>query len=125
MLRKVSVVIPAKNEAMNLGLVFDDLDKAVAQLSDYRFEVILVDDNSTDGTRISFDFRVSSQAIGDKLTFKIGETPEQNWSGDVEWQRVSFDIPARRPLTMQWEYRKDASTAVGNDAAWIRRVVVE
>ena len=50
MLRKVSVVIPAKNEAMNLGLVFDGLDKAVAQLPDYKFEVILVDDNSTDDT---------------------------------------------------------------------------
>jgi glycosyltransferase involved in cell wall biosynthesis len=48
--RRVSVVIPAKNEEMNIGLVLDDLNKTIAQLSGYEFEVILVDDKSTDRT---------------------------------------------------------------------------
>ncbi len=47
---KVSVVIPAKNEEMNIGLVLDDLNKTTAQLRDYEFEVILVDDKSSDRT---------------------------------------------------------------------------
>ncbi len=50
MAQKVSVVIPAKNEEMNIGLVLDDLNKTTAQISGYEFEVILVDDKSTDGT---------------------------------------------------------------------------
>ena len=47
---KVSVVIPAKNEEMNIGLVLDDLNKTIAQAPGYEFEVILVDDKSSDGT---------------------------------------------------------------------------
>jgi glycosyltransferase involved in cell wall biosynthesis len=48
--RKVSVVIPAKNEAMNIGMVLDDLNNTISQLPAYDFEVILVDDKSTDNT---------------------------------------------------------------------------
>lgn len=47
---KVSLIIPAKNEEMNLGLVLDDLNKTISQMPGYEFEVIVVDDRSTDGT---------------------------------------------------------------------------
>lgn len=47
---RVSVIIPAKNEEMNIGLVLDDLNKTISQLNGYEFEVILVDDKSTDRT---------------------------------------------------------------------------
>jgi glycosyltransferase involved in cell wall biosynthesis len=47
---KVSVVIPAKNEEMNIGLVLDDLNRTIEQCRDYDFEVIVVDDKSTDTT---------------------------------------------------------------------------
>ena len=50
MAQKVSVVIPAKNEEMNIGLVLDDLNKTTAQINGYEFEVILVDDKSNDRT---------------------------------------------------------------------------
>jgi glycosyltransferase involved in cell wall biosynthesis len=45
---KVSVVIPAKNEEMNLPLVLDDVNRTIAQMRDYDVEVIVVDDKSTD-----------------------------------------------------------------------------
>lgn len=82
-------------------------------------------DATTDGNRISFDLKVSSQKIGDKLTFKIGGEVMQVWSGDVVWQRVTHDIPSRRPMNMEWEYRKDTVVKAGSDSAWIRRVIVE
>jgi glycosyltransferase involved in cell wall biosynthesis len=47
---KVSVVIPAKNEEMNIGLVLDDLNRTIEQCQDYDFEVIVVDDKSSDRT---------------------------------------------------------------------------
>lgn len=47
---KVSIVIPAKNEEMNLGLVLDDLNKAIAAIPEWQVEVIVVDDKSTDRT---------------------------------------------------------------------------
>jgi glycosyltransferase involved in cell wall biosynthesis len=50
MSRKVNVVIPAKNEEMNLGLVLDDLNRTIQNVPGYNFEVIVVDDNSSDHT---------------------------------------------------------------------------
>jgi len=81
---------------------------------------------SADGTSISFDVKVSSQPIGDKLTFKIGGTFTQDWSGEVGWQRVTHELPVIRPTFVEWEYRKNGDAINdGSDAAWIRRVVVE
>lgn len=45
----VSVVVPAKNEAENLPILLDEI---AAALADRRFEVIVVDDGSTDGTDV-------------------------------------------------------------------------
>lgn len=46
----VSVVIPAMNEEANLAMVLDDLNATIAGISGYRFEVVVVDDHSTDRT---------------------------------------------------------------------------
>jgi glycosyltransferase involved in cell wall biosynthesis len=47
---KISVVIPAKDEESTLGKVLEDIYKVIPQLSSYEFEVICVDDHSTDAT---------------------------------------------------------------------------
>src|SRR5437867_9371520 len=47
---KVSVVIPAQNEAATIGLVLDDLHATLATIPGYSFEVLVVDDHSTDRT---------------------------------------------------------------------------
>jgi glycosyltransferase involved in cell wall biosynthesis len=47
---KVTVVIPAKNEETNIGLVLDDLNRTIEQCREYDFEVIVVDDKSADKT---------------------------------------------------------------------------
>jgi glycosyltransferase involved in cell wall biosynthesis len=49
-MKKVSVVIPAKDEESTLGKLLEDLYKVIPQLSSYEFEVICVDDHSTDAT---------------------------------------------------------------------------
>ena len=103
-------------------------------IPDGRFSIIMLDlwrlgdprhDKSTDGSTISFDVNVSSQSIGDKLTLSIGGNFKKNWSGNVGWQRVSFEILGSRPTFVEWEYRKDGSISAGSDSAWIRRVVIE
>lgn len=45
----VTVVVPAKDEAQNLPILLDEIEAALAGR---RFEVIVVDDGSTDGTDI-------------------------------------------------------------------------
>ena len=45
---KISVVIPCRNEEANLAFLLDEVDRALAGRV---FEIIVVDDGSTDGTR--------------------------------------------------------------------------
>ena len=47
----VSIVIPAKNEAENIGNLLDEIDRACAGKTDY--EVIVVDDGSDDDTGVA------------------------------------------------------------------------
>lgn len=47
---KVSIVIPAKNEEANLAMVLDDLSATLGGIGGHEFEVLCVDDHSTDGT---------------------------------------------------------------------------
>jgi glycosyltransferase involved in cell wall biosynthesis len=46
----VSIVIPAKNESENIPRLLSDLQKVFQQNTAYRFELIVVDDHSTDQT---------------------------------------------------------------------------
>jgi len=48
--RRVSIVIPAKNEEVSLGLVLEDLAATTRTLPAFDFEVLVVDDNSSDRT---------------------------------------------------------------------------
>lgn len=48
---KVSIVIPARNEEANLAMVLDDLHATLRTLPQYEFEVLVIDDHSTDRTR--------------------------------------------------------------------------
>lgn len=60
---RVSMVVPARNEADSIGLVCADLFKVIPQLEGYVCEVICVDDHSTDRTAeiaASFGARVVS-----------------------------------------------------------------
>ena len=47
---KVSVIIPAKDEEATLGRLLEDLNKMIADLRGWEFEVICVDDHSKDQT---------------------------------------------------------------------------
>src|SRR5262245_26135230 len=49
-MRKVSIVIPAKNEEVTLPRVLDDVNKVTPTLAGWSVEVIVVDDRSTDRT---------------------------------------------------------------------------
>lgn len=46
----VSVVIPARNEEQSIGKVLDEVLHATRKIQDYTFEIIVVDNNSTDRT---------------------------------------------------------------------------
>jgi dolichol-phosphate mannosyltransferase len=50
-MKKISVIIPAHNEEKNIPLIHAELQKVFARCSsEYQFEVLFVNDGSTDGT---------------------------------------------------------------------------
>jgi glycosyltransferase involved in cell wall biosynthesis len=49
-MRKISIIIPAKNEEETLPMVLADLNETIRELNGYNVEVICVDDHSTDRT---------------------------------------------------------------------------
>jgi glycosyltransferase involved in cell wall biosynthesis len=60
---RISVVIPARNEEQTLPYVLHDLYETIARIHGYEFEIICVDDHSTDKTACvaqSFGARVVS-----------------------------------------------------------------
>ena len=52
---KISVVIPCRNEERNLAFLLDEVERALAGRP---FEIIVVDDGSTDGTRATVTERM-------------------------------------------------------------------
>ncbi len=74
--------------------------------------------NLTADDSISFYRKVSSELSFDFLNFYIDNMKVGQWSGEKDWARVSFPIPAGMH-TLKWEYTKDQGLSVGYDAAWI------
>jgi hypothetical protein len=70
----------------------------------------------------SFDVKVSSESVWDRLTFSIDGSLQQQWSGDVPWRPFAFSLVAGTH-TLEWRYSKDpAGGDVGLDAAFIDNI---
>jgi hypothetical protein len=71
----------------------------------------------------SFDLKVSSEPVWDRLSFYIDGLLQQQWSGEVPWTSFAFSMPAG-DHTVQWVYSKDSAANAGLDAAFIDNVVL-
>jgi hypothetical protein len=67
---------------------------------------------------IRFWRKVSSEARYDFLRLRSGGTVLGEWSGELDWERVSFSVEAG-VRTFSWEYAKDSGGSMGSDTAWI------
>ncbi len=70
---------------------------------------------------VSFFRKVSSEFNFDWLRFYIDGVENGAWSGDVDWEQVSYPVP-RGTHTFRWVYEKDESDFAGADAAWVDNV---
>jgi len=77
-----------------------------------------IDLNMIADDSISFYRKISSELGYDFLNFYIDNLLVGQWSGEKDWTRVSFPVPAGTH-TVRWEYVKDEGFSVGYDAAWI------
>lgn len=75
------------------------------------------------GGTLSFYCRVNSEANYDYLRFFIDGVQQNQWSGTVGWTQQTY-ILAAGSRTLRWDYVKDSSSAVGEDAAYIDDVTI-
>ena len=71
---------------------------------------------------ISFYYKVSSESGWDYLKFYIDGTRQDEWSGEEDWEQVSFYVTKGR-RTFEWTYSKDGSGSDGDDTAWIDDII--
>ena len=89
-----------------------------AQIGNNARSILSITHHNAYGDTLSFYYKVSSEADYDFLNFYIDNQLQEQWSGNVNWTRAAYYIPAGTH-TFKWEYKKDSSTASGQDRAWI------
>ncbi len=72
---------------------------------------------------ISFYRKISSEMFHDMLSFYIDNLKVGQWSGNAGWKRYAYPVAAGQH-TFRWEYKKDAATSAGEDAAWVDFIVL-
>lgn|GEM_PF-1392502 len=73
---------------------------------------------------LSFWWRVSSATNRHFLIFSLNGVEQSKISGEVEWQLMSFTIPAGTNV-LRWVYARDASNYAGTDAGWLDEVLFQ
>ncbi len=72
---------------------------------------------------ISFYRKVSSENNWDYMRFYINNQEQDEWSGDVAWSEVIYDVTAGTDVEFKWTYEKDGSVSSGSDCAWLDYIV--
>jgi hypothetical protein len=70
---------------------------------------------------ISFFYKVSSEASYDKFHFYIDNNDLVTESGEIDWTRAAFLVPAGSHM-LKFTYAKDYSVSRNSDCAWIDNV---
>ena len=71
---------------------------------------------------ISFYYKVSSETNKDFLQFYLNNAILGQWSGEIDWTYVEFEIPAGTHQ-FRWIYRKDATGSEGMDKVWLDYII--
>ena len=70
---------------------------------------------------LTFDWRVSSERYFDFLEFYIDGVGRDRISGDVNWQRKSYQLSSGIHR-LKWQYIKDDTISQGSDCGWLDHV---
>ncbi|MFT5126598.1 MAG: hypothetical protein ACI8W8_000193 [Rhodothermales bacterium] len=73
---------------------------------------------NTGAGELSFRVKISSEVDYDYLVFYIDDLEVGAWSGEQDWQTVSFPVDAGQHR-FEWRYEKDDFVLEGQDRAWI------
>jgi len=81
----------------------------------YMLTVVDVNDQET----LTFYWKVSSEEDSDYLEFYIDDVREDRISGEVGWQKKTYDVNSTGYHTLKWRYVKDGSGSDGDDKGWV------
>lgn len=95
--------------------------KSANNLGNNSASTLTININTIADGNISYYRKVSSENNYDFFRFYIDGTQQEELSGNVNWGRASFPVPAGEH-TLKFEYSKDVSTANGSDCAWIDNI---
>jgi hypothetical protein len=91
-------------------------------IDDDEISSLLVEvETSTDG-EISFYYKVSTEMYCDFFVFYIDGKMQERWSGQTDWEYVSFDVP-QGMHTFEWRYDKNQRNKDGEDRCWVDDIV--
>jgi hypothetical protein len=71
---------------------------------------------------VSFYWKVSSEADWDFLEFYIDGELQDQISGEVDWQQMTYAITGSGSHTLEWRYFKDAGASGGEDCGWVDKL---
>lgn len=92
-------------------------------IGDYETSTLYIDLDVAIAGNITFFLKVSSESGYDKLHFIIDNQERGAWSGEIDWNEVSYPLtPGRHRL--EWSYTKDVSFSSGSDCAWLDNVII-
>jgi len=101
---------------------FYDGDAAQSgDIADRQVSRILTTVTVDEQSKLTFYWKVSSEADYDFLQFYINGVWEDEISGDVDWHKIYYYIPAGTHI-LEWRYIKDAGGSEGDDCGWVDKV---
>ncbi|MBQ8759942.1 MAG: T9SS type A sorting domain-containing protein [Bacteroidales bacterium] len=86
-------------------------------IGDDEISSLLIDIENTSNGEISFYFKTSTE-FNDYFVFYIDGELQNRWSGENDWQIVSYDVPAG-VHTFEWRYDKSVRNQAGADRCWV------
>jgi hypothetical protein len=92
------------------------------EVGDSESSSITVIFNYEEEGEISFYRKVSSELTYDKLAFYINSQLKNIWSGNRDWARESYDVPAGIN-EFKWTFSRDGSYGWGANKAWIDNIL--
>jgi hypothetical protein len=75
------------------------------------------------GGKLQFDFSLNSELNGDYFRFYIDGVQQNQWSGLLAYNTVSYTLTAGAHV-LRWEYAKNGSVNSGSDRVFIDNVIV-
>lgn len=91
-------------------------------IGDNQLSSMIIEINTTTDGVISFYFKTSTEKNRDFLVFYIDYDLQDRWSGENDWQMVTYEIPAGNHI-LEWRYDKNQSDQDGEDRCWIDDII--